>query len=155
MRAPDRWVMRWKKAKPETVRLFRADFERTLCYPTADRKDRRRVRTNNPAKRFIGELNRKLKLIGAFANEQSSERTTYLVWQHRKLEGYPNSSKSVFARRPGPHPLSLILAATGRDGYNPRPIPVSGPLFGIRWSACLPWTHTMFPTQQEGHCQWQ
>ena len=93
-----RWARKWGDIEPEAVENFSADFELTLRYLTAAPRFRGRVKTNNPVERFIREINRKFRQMGAFANEQSWERATYLVWRHLKLRGYPNSIKNLFTR---------------------------------------------------------
>ena len=93
-----RWARNWGKIEPEAVENFSADFELTLRYLTAAPRFRGRVKTNSPVERFIRELNRKFRQMGAFANPQSWERATYLVWRHLKPRGYRNSTKNLFTR---------------------------------------------------------
>ena len=94
-----RWAQRWQEIEPEAVACFRADFDETLHYLTAPPTYRRALKTNNPIERLIEELERKFASVSVFANEQSWERITFLVWKHLKLAGHPKSPKSHFTRK--------------------------------------------------------
>ena len=75
---------------------FAATFESTLRHLAAAPEFAKRVATNNPVERFIRELNRRFSMMGAFTDERSWERATYLVWKHLKLAGYPNRTQIHF-----------------------------------------------------------
>ena len=94
-----RWKGRWQELEPRAVAAFNADFDQTLTYLSAPGQWRSRLVTNNPVERFLEELNRRFNMMGSFANAQSWERATYLMWKHLKLAGYPNMSKNDFTRK--------------------------------------------------------
>jgi len=91
-----RWRREWLAEEPEAVRCFCAEFERTLVYLAQPPERWSRIRTNNPAERLIKELNRKIRQVGVFPNDESLDRMVYLVWHYLKSGGYPNSSKYPF-----------------------------------------------------------
>jgi transposase-like protein len=90
------WRRRWLAKEPEAVRCFCAEFERTLVHLSQPPELWSRIRTNNPAERLIKELNRKIRQVGVFPNDESLDRMVYLVWHYLQSGGYPNSSKSLF-----------------------------------------------------------
>lgn len=97
------WGDRWRALEPEAVAWFLDEFDLTLRYLTVPRRWQRRVKTNNPIERFIGELSRQFDRRGICPSEVSWERATYLTWLHIKHGGYAptrrRTSPTEFTRR--------------------------------------------------------
>lgn len=83
-----RWRRDWEPIEPEAVRNFLRDEDKMLLFYEAPLAFRQRLKTNNVLERFIKELNRKFRQVGVFANAQSWERLTFILYQHRVHQRY-------------------------------------------------------------------
>lgn len=83
-----RWRTRWEPIEPEAVGQFVRDLDRMLLFYEVPVRWRRRLKTTNPLERFIRELNRKFRQVGIFANAQSWERLTYVLYRELVHRGY-------------------------------------------------------------------
>jgi hypothetical protein len=82
------WGKRRHGREPDAVRCFCYEFEDTLTYLNAPVEDHSRLRTNNPAERFVRELEKKFGPAAVWPNDRSWGRTTYLVWSQLRTQGY-------------------------------------------------------------------
>lgn len=72
---------RWKDKEARALKCFREGFEKTLTYFSLPRHMWRAARTTNHLERAFKEFRRRTRLIGAFTNNASCERTAYLLTQ--------------------------------------------------------------------------
>jgi len=99
LRRLSQWRLKWRGREPAAVAHFLRDRDRMLLFYQSPPAERRRVKTTNPAERFILELDRKFERMGAFPSALSWERTTYLVYRQLLERGYqPTRSKTTFTQ---------------------------------------------------------
>jgi transposase-like protein len=95
----DAWSARWRDLEPEAVAWLRAGFERMLTYLTVTPALRTRVRTTNPAERFIKEIEAATGHVPVWENPQSWQRHLWILWKDLKRRGYrPTRTRSEFTR---------------------------------------------------------
>ena len=70
------------------MKHFVKDTERMLHLCGAPQAVRSRLKTTNPLERFILELGRKIKQVGALPSARSLERSLYLVYEGLLRRGY-------------------------------------------------------------------
>jgi len=78
----------WRRWEPKALGLFAGDFEQTLNFYEMDKELWRRVYTTNPIERFIRELRRRIRPMGAFVNAASCKRLIFGVIRDIEHRGY-------------------------------------------------------------------
>ena len=81
-----RW--HWGRWEPDALNGFSTDFEQTLSFYEMEKTLWRRVRTTNPLERFIKEIRRRIRPMGAFVNAESCKRLIFGVIKDIERRGY-------------------------------------------------------------------
>ena len=81
-----RW--HWGRWEPDALKAFSTDFEQTLSFYEMEKTLWRRVRTTNPLERFIKEIRRRIRPMGAFVNAESCKRLIFGVIRDIERRGY-------------------------------------------------------------------